>query len=79
MTPIFEYLIIREAAQLRIKRYGLIGVGMTIEGNVSLKMDFKISDAQARPSGSVSFLLPADSKAEHLGTKYASKRPCFLP
>jgi hypothetical protein len=48
----------------RIRRYSLVGVGVaSLGGSVSLEVGFEVSEAQARPSGSI-FLLPADADAE---------------
>jgi hypothetical protein len=48
----FQCLVTREWNCLgRIRRYGLVGVGVAYW--MSLRMDFKVSKAQARPSVSV--------------------------
>lgn len=61
MPPIDSYL---NAYGNGIRRYGLTGVCVVLfGGRASLKVDFGISNAQARLSVSL-FLLPDDSDAE---------------
>ena len=48
-----------------IKRYGLVGVGVTLMKEVChWEVDFQVSDAQARAMAHSTLLLPADPDGE---------------
>ena len=55
-------------------RYGLVRVGVALFEVVSLRVGFEVSEAQARPNGSLFFLLPMDPGVE---LSAPSPAPCL--
>lgn len=69
-------MVIREWLYLRrIRRCRLVGRDVAFRGSMSLRVGFEVSEAQARPSGSLSlFLLPVDLDIEFSAS---SPAPCL--